>query len=67
MLYFRNINAANREVFEKSIRGELTGAGVFPVGPQWRRAAVSVADAEIIQIHGERACGAAAKDDAVLA
>ena len=64
---FRDVDGADLDVLEKLIRFELAGAGVLAVGPQRCRAAVGVADAEVVEIDGERAGSAAGEDDAVLA
>ena len=64
---FRHLDGADLEVFEKLVRLEGSGARVLAAGPERRGAAVGLADAEVVEIDGERARGAAGEDDAVFA
>ncbi len=57
----------NLEVGEELVRRELASARVFAAGPKRRRAAVEVADVEVVKIDSESACITPGEDESMLA
>ena len=52
----RNIDRAELQIMEQLVGFERTSACVLVAGPQWRGAAVGVADAQVLEIMFEWNC-----------